>query len=113
MKQYTCVCCGSKQLIAGGPAGFLCNTCKLRNGISLVRTPQREAHFQVALAIRQGRLPKPRIFDCTDCSGVATEYDHRDYAKPLAVEPVCRGCNARRGPAIRTPAPRATDKAGA
>jgi hypothetical protein len=25
-------------------------------------------------------------------------YEHRDYTKPLQVEPVCRSCNALRGP---------------
>lgn len=28
------------------------------------------------------------------------DYDHRDYTKPLSVEPVCRSCNKLRGPAI-------------
>lgn len=59
-----------------------------------------QAHFEVARAIRTGQLKPPREFCCADCGGVATEYDHRDYSKPLQVEPVCRGCNVRRGPAI-------------
>lgn len=40
---------------------------------------------------------------CVDCSGAAVEYDHRDYRQPLAVEPVCRSCNLKRGPAIPRP----------
>lgn len=38
-------------------------------------------------------------YACTDCSGVASQYDHRDYSRPLDVEPVCAGCNHRRGKA--------------
>lgn len=55
---------------------------------------------QVAKARRHGLLADPRTLPCTDCRGAATEYDHRDYNKPLQVEAVCRGCNARRGRAV-------------
>lgn len=58
------------------------------------------AQGRVAKARREGVLADPRAFPCTDCQGDATEYDHRDYNKPLEVEPVCRGCNVRRGRAI-------------
>jgi hypothetical protein len=37
---------------------------------------------------------------CVDCGAQARDYDHRDYNKPLEVDPVCRRCNLRRGPAI-------------
>ena len=37
---------------------------------------------------------------CADCDRVACDYDHRDYSRPLDVEPVCRSCNSRRGPAL-------------
>lgn len=36
---------------------------------------------------------------CRDCRKRAVHYDHRDYGKPLDVDPVCQGCNVRRGPA--------------
>lgn len=36
---------------------------------------------------------------CTDCDGAAYAYDHRDYSRPLDVEPVCQSCNLRRGTA--------------
>ena len=35
-----------------------------------------------------------------DCGKQAHEYDHRDYDKPLEVEPTCKSCNSKRGPAI-------------
>lgn len=59
-----------------------------------------EAHTAVARAIRHGEIPAPATLACTDCGGQAQQYDHRDYNFPLVVEPVCRPCNLRRGPAI-------------
>jgi len=64
------------------------------------RTPQRQAHYMVATAIRKGALLHPRGMACSDCKGAAIEYDHRDYAKPLEVAPVCRRCNLARGTAL-------------
>lgn len=61
----------------------------------------RRAHYAVAKAKKYGRLAKlPDGTPCVDCGGVAYQYDHREYAKPLEVEPVCRSCNKRRGPAL-------------
>ena len=50
-------------------------------------------------AIRKGALLSLRLnrIKCTDCNNRATMYDHRDYSKPLDVEPVCGSCNNRRG----------------
>ena len=56
--------------------------------------------LQVANEIRLGRMKKASCFNCADCGKAASEYDHRDYNKPLDVEPVCRSCNIRRGSAI-------------
>lgn len=57
------------------------------------------AHRMVALAISRKILPPATSLQCTDCDKQATEYDHRDYNRPLDVQPVCRGCNRRRGSA--------------
>jgi hypothetical protein len=54
---------------------------------------------KVGNAIRRGLIPPAKAFACVDCGGPARDYDHRDYSKPLAVEPVCHPCNLRRGPA--------------
>ena len=51
----------------------------------------------VAKEIRSGRLDPAKSFDCVDCGGPATEYDHRDYSKPLEVDPTCHKCNLARG----------------
>ena len=57
-------------------------------------------HGAVNTAIKKGLLPKlDGSTPCSDCGKPATEYDHRDYEKPLAVEPVCHSCNLKRGPA--------------
>ena len=53
-------------------------------------------------AIQNGELPtlqKAKV-PCVDCGAPAIHYDHRDYSKPLDVEPVCQSCNISRGPAI-------------
>lgn len=59
------------------------------------------AHRYVDIAVRNGDLP---VLDgsvqCVDCGATAVEYDHRDYKKPLEVEPVCKRCNQARGPGL-------------
>ena len=35
---------------------------------------------------------------CVDCGSKATCWEHRDYEKPLEVDPVCASCNKKRGP---------------
>ena len=54
----------------------------------------------VAAAIRRGGLRPAKDFACVDCGAPARHYDHRDYNKPLEVEPVCVSCNLRRPPAV-------------
>lgn len=68
-------------------------------------SPIARAHQAVSNAVRDGLLQPARELACVDCSGPASEYDHRDYAKPLSVEPVCRSCNQKRGPALNHPRP--------
>jgi hypothetical protein len=36
---------------------------------------------------------------CVDCGDWANNWEHRDYSKPLEVDPVCDSCNFKRGPA--------------
>lgn len=56
------------------------------------------AHRAVKAAIERRELLAAGLHSCADCGRGATEYDHRDYTKPLEVEPVCHPCNIRRGP---------------
>lgn len=97
-KSFTCCRCGVVEQVAGGNAGFICNQCKPADHFTL--QPKYLAHKAVAQARRAGLIASPRQYQCADCASPATEYDHRDYTKPLEVDPVCRGCNVRRGPAI-------------
>jgi len=54
----------------------------------------------VYAAVRNGKLePITEDTKCADCGEPAVGYDHRNYYKPLEVEPVCRKCNRKRGPA--------------
>lgn len=63
---------------------------------------QSRCHSAVQAAIKRGLLPslKSGEYACTDCGCVAHEYDHRDYARPFDVQPVCRSCNKQRGTAL-------------
>lgn len=63
-------------------------------------TGQNAAHSLVAKEIKAGRLPSPKTLPCADCGKPAHGYEHRDYNRPLDVEPICRACNTRRGSAI-------------
>lgn len=62
---------------------------------------KNRARGMVAQAKARGDLPRlTGEIPCVDCGAPARDYDHRDYNRPLDVEPVCRRCNMRRGPAI-------------
>lgn len=75
----------------------LCFSCLKSWG---TRTGAAKACSDVKAAISRGELQNPRNLKCADCGCVATDYDHRDYNKPLDVQPVCRSCNKKRGAAI-------------
>lgn len=84
-----CIDCGN----ATGrvPKALYCFDCRTNGDVA------RSAVFK---AVKNGVLPSPKESECTDCGAQATQYDHRDYNKPLDVQPVCKKCNAKRGPAI-------------
>lgn len=86
--------CDIEQLLkpqAERPRGNVC--------VSLIASA---ASRMVKAAIEAGHLPSLRDGEtkCTDCDKPADRYDHRNYAEPLSVDPVCCGCNALRGPAV-------------
>lgn len=63
-----------------------------------------KAEAKTRYAIKTGLIKKlDGSIPCVDCGGIATMYDHRDYTKPLAVDPVCRTCNSKRGASIQKP----------
>ena len=55
------------------------------------------AYQRVARAKKSGKLKPLSELKCVDCGAQAVHYDHRDYQKPLDVEPVCQACNIKRG----------------
>jgi hypothetical protein len=63
------------------------------------RALQRRAIAAVGALVYAGRIQPAWALSCVDCAAPASEYDHRDYGRPLDVEPVCHSCNIRRGPA--------------
>lgn len=77
-----------------------CSGCNFTHRMNR-QTSRQAAYTAVARAIRHGDLARPSASPCTDCGGPADRYDHRDYTKPLDVDPVCRSCNHKRGPAIQ------------
>lgn len=60
---------------------------------------KKAAQRAVQREIKAGRLTKATAHRCADCGEKASMWEHRDYTKPLQVEPVCRSCNHARGPA--------------
>lgn len=56
-----------------------------------------KAKGKVYNEVRYGRLPKASDLKCIKCGEQAHCYDHRDYLKPLDVNPVCARCNKLMG----------------
>ena len=74
------------------------------------------ARYAVSKAIRQGLLQPASTQYCVDCGGFAFGYEHRDYERPLEVDPICRTCNHKRGsakqlsPGFRVASPSLVDR---
>lgn len=91
-----CERCGVVDLSRRHSCARFCDTCQPARFADIGGTA---AHKAVNKAVRAGILPKVSTQVCVDCGKPACDYDHRDYGKPLEVDPVCRSCNRRRGPA--------------
>lgn len=72
-----------------------------QNGKRLNEKAYKEGKLQarsiLTAAVKKGLLPhlKRNVLKCFYCPSRAVEYDHRDYTKPLEVNPVCKSCNRR------------------
>lgn len=89
-----CVRCGSpKEKPQGG--AFFCLPC-----LTAQQRDSMKANNAIRRAVRSGEMRPAREHACVDCGEQAFCYDHRDYSRPLDVEPVCHACNIRRGPAL-------------
>jgi hypothetical protein len=96
-----CPRCGGKSHFQHGTKRIcICGNCT-RARESQLRAAAARAIAAVQRAKARGELAYlPDGTPCVDCGAVAMVYDHREYAKPLDVEPVCISCNKLRGPAI-------------
>lgn len=99
------ICLGKNKAELGKSNLFVCDECQseMKKRRSILRG-QEAAKVCVAKATKRGMLPRVRFNKgeawCRDCGFYASSYDHRDYNKPLAVDPVCWECNVLRGPAV-------------
>lgn len=89
-KIITCVFCGDEEL--RHPRTRMCNGCR-----PLLKRAAYRADTELCRAISHGLVPPPEDFKCADCGRGAQAYDHRDYDRPLDVQPVCYSCNLKRG----------------
>ena len=74
---------------------LLCWSC-----VAISKAHRVDCTTAVSRAVKSGQLADPATLQGSDCEKPARWYDHRDYSKPLDVEPVCAGCNRRRGPGL-------------
>lgn len=75
-----------------------CDACRsLRDLWVDVLSGRSAACAAVARARQHGLLPNAAGLPCSDCDRIAECYDHRDYGRPLHVDPVCKSCNSIRG----------------
>lgn len=89
-----CAFCVNAPAIHRSP---FCGTVCANNAAAIAS----RAHQRVFRAVLSGLLPRlDGSIKCADCGGAANEYDHRDYTRPLDVEPVCGSCNSKRGVAL-------------
>lgn len=91
---FTCACCQTATNRYYQARNRMCLRCSDAH-----QAEGRKAVAAVQLAVRSGALRPAADCVCADCGAKAAQYDHRDYTQPLAVEPVCRSCNQKRGPA--------------
>lgn len=104
--RMTCFACGIETMGRGATKYCRCEPCKESGRRGELPFPKYDrgggsrAMAAVYAAIREGVLLHPTECKCVDCGAQAHQYDHRDYRRPLDVDPVCRSCNKRRGPAI-------------
>lgn len=105
-RDYLCEQCGTDISHRCVPARFCFPCAEQRAKESRVvnryapNNDNQKARAITRYAVRVGFLPPPTSFKCTDCGRPAECYDHRDYTKPLEVEPVCIRCNTSRGKGI-------------
>jgi hypothetical protein len=89
----TCFQCDQRLSRHGNHSKKFCLDCEAAQQRAI-----KAARRSVQAAIARGDIRRAIEFACVDCSRPAFCYDHRDYSKPLQIEPVCKSCNTKRGP---------------
>lgn len=89
-----CVVCGRSVYSRKYKTAYCSITCS-----TAINRYRHRVIAKVHAQIRSGAIPRASDLVCVDCGKQAFDYDHRSYLKPLDVEPVCRSCNQKRGPA--------------
>lgn len=97
--EFICDTCGEAYRRQVNRPGT-CGACQLKRNQQWAKTSgAAQAAAAVTRARWMGKLANPKTLKCVDCQKQASQYDHRDYNKPLKVEPVCASCNKLRGKA--------------
>lgn len=98
-KQKTCLDCGADITKSHWNRRY-CELCSVGNAFyRRYVNGQQDAVIAVNRIVSAGAISMARSCKCVDCGRDAHAYDHRDYSRPLDIEPVCASCNAKRGPA--------------
>lgn len=108
MRRFDCAMCGSDISHRRQGNARFCEPCaeQRRRKPELRGLGGNEMARKIfRYAVKLGFLQPASGFDCVDCGKPAECYDHRDYSKPLDVEPVCIPCNSSRGTGIPFIAP--------
>ena len=99
--QYKCKKCGEDEwdCTIKRVARGICRKCEPRY-VRPTPNPNRASNAVLTRFVNAGLIPPPGDFLCIDCGARATCWEHRDYNKPLDVEPTCQSCNSLRGAGI-------------
>lgn len=97
--RYKCKLCVKIKNKALRASGYMKTYDKERSE-KLRGTRQELASRKVRETVKKGKMLRVDTLKCLDCGRPAEVYDHRDYLKPLEVDPVCKACNWKRGPAL-------------
>ena len=90
----TCKACGG-EIQGKSPWAWYCLRCA-----TVIKPLRLKAVRTVANAIQHQGFPRPTAFQCSRCGQYQAQfYEHRDYWRPLDVQPVCGRCNHACGPA--------------
>mgnify|MGYP003473459537 CR=1 FL=1 len=95
MATITCRACGEQERRMKN--ALFCYKCSSRHYDDMYA-----ANSAIKPHIKSGTIKRASECTCVDCGKPAKDNDHRDYLKPLEVEPVCRSCNVKRGAAFNS-----------